>query len=301
MSSQINTSNPTAGTATTASVRENFTFCNEEITQLQRSTIDIQDTGAGETIGYSVAFPNAPTFTLADGVRITIRIIAANTTTAPVLTVSPVAIPVGFRKSDGSTLDIGDLAAGGIYDLIYNSTLDGGKWIVLNLDILTSQDRILTAVLGGIYPVDSLLTTTKVGDPGDADYFFSGIEFGTWAAYAEGKVLVGIDSTNTSFDTIGETGGVEEFTLSNNQMHHNHQWHGDPGTGEYRIQLKDAGNDGDGRGSFNSAGAADEFSSSSTLYGNYYTNINRTAVSGARIPITNVQPYIVTYIWKRTA
>ena len=296
MSSQINTSNPTAGTATTASVRENFTFCNEEITQLQRSTIDIQDTNAGETVAYNVTFPNAPTFALADGVRITIRIIEANTTTAPVLIVNPIAIPVGIRKTDGSTLDIGDLAAGGIYDLIYNLTLD--KWVVLNLDILTSQDRILTAVLGGIYPVDSLLTTTRVGNPGDPDYFFSGITFGTWEAYAAGRVLVGIDSTDSSFNTIGETGGIDSFTLSNGQMHHNHQWHDDPGTGAHRIKLDD---DGDGRGSFTSAGAEDDFTSSSTLYGNYYTNINRTAVSGSRSAVNNLQPYIVTYIWKRTA
>ena len=300
MSSQINTSNPTAGTATTASVRENFTFCNEEITQLQRSTIDIQDTNAGETVAYNVTFPNAPTFALADGVRITIRIIEANTTTAPVLIVNPVAIPVGFRKSDGSTLDIGDLAAGGIYDLIYNSALDGGKWIVLNLDILTSQDRILTAVLGGIYPVDSLLTTTKTGNPGDADYFFSGITFGTWAAYAAGRVLVGIDSTNTSFDTIGETGGIEEFTLSNNNMHHNHQWNASHGGGSQRIQLNNVGS-GSGRGSFNSAGSDDNYENAATMSGNYYTNINRTSVSGARTAVNNLQPYIVTYIWKRTA
>ncbi|MDB4522775.1 hypothetical protein N9074_01350 [Akkermansiaceae bacterium] len=296
MSSQINTSNPTAGTATTASVRENFTFCNEEITQLQRSTIDIQDTGAGQTIGYSVAFPNAPTFTLADGVRITIRIIEANTTTAPVLTVTPVPIPVGFRKSDGSTLDIGDLAAGGIYDLIYNLTLD--KWIVLNLDILTSQDRILTTVLGGIYPVDSLLTTTRVGNPGDPDYFFSGITFGTWAPYAEGRVLVGIDSTDSSFDTIGETGGTKEVTLNNNQIHHNHQWHASHGGGSHRIELNGAT---PGRGSYNSVGSDDNFENAATLSGNYYTNINRTAVSEARTAVNNLQPYIVTYIWKRTA
>ena len=294
MSSQINTSNPTAGTATTASVRENFTFCNEEITQLQRSTIDIQDTNAGETVAYNVTFPNAPTFALADGVRITIRIIEANTTTAPVLIVNPVAIPVGFRKSDGSTLDIGDLAAGGIYDLIYNSTLQA--WIVLNLDILTSQDRILTTVLGGIYPVDSLLTTTKTGNPGDADYFFSGITFGTWEAYAAGRVLVGIDSTDTSFDTIGETGGEKNVTLSNNNMHHNHQWHASHGSGGDRLELNGAS---PGRGSFNSAGSDINFPSDANLNGNYYTNINRTAVSGERTSVNNLQPYIVTYIWKR--
>ena len=298
MSSQINTSNPTAGTATTASVRENFTFCNEEITQLQRSTIDIQDTNAGETVAYNVTFPNAPTFALADGVRITIRIIEANTTTAPVLIVNPISIPVGIRKTDGSTLDIGDLAAGGIYDFIYNLTLEA--WVVLNLDILTSQDRILTAVLGGIYPVNGLLTTTKVGDPGDADYFFSGITFGTWAAYAAGRVLVGIDSTDSSFNTIGETGGEKNVTLSNNNMHHNHQWNASHGGGSQRIQLNNVGS-GSGRGSFNSAGSDDNYENAATMSGNYYTNINRTSVSGARTAVNNLQPYIVTYIWKRTA
>jgi len=144
-----------------------------------------------------------------------------------------------------------------------------------------------------------LLTTTKTGNPGDADYFFSGITFGTWAPYAEGRVLVGIDSTDSRFNTIGETGGIDSFTLSNGQMHHNHQWHSSTaGSSNDRIALTAREDDS---GSFNSAGAPIGFPDAASLSTNYYTNINRTAVTGSRSAVNNVQPYIVTYIWKRTA
>ena len=36
---------------------------------------------------------------------------------------------------------------------------------------------------------------------------------GTWAAFGAGRVLVGIDSTQTEFDTIGKTGGEKTHTL----------------------------------------------------------------------------------------
>ena len=299
MTSAIVRTNPTSGTATTSSVRDNFGSAADEINVLQRSSTDLKPTTGGGASPYSVNFGSSPTFSLVDGARISVRINATNTS-SPNIIVSPGITPISIVKSDGSALLAGDLVKDSIYDLMYNA-IASPRWVALNVSTRIVETDLLTTVLGGIYPVDGLLTTTKVGDPGTADYFFSGITFGTWAAYAEGRVLVGIDSDNTSFDTIGKTGGIEEFTLSNNQMHHNHQWHGDPGNGEYRIQLKDAGDAGDGRGSFASTGVDNKFTSSSTLYSNYYTNINRTAVSNTRTPITNLQPYIVTYIWKRTA
>ena len=36
--------------------------------------------------------------------------------------------------------------------------------------------------------------------------------FGTWEAFGAGKVLIGLDSTDTEFDTVGETGGVKDIT-----------------------------------------------------------------------------------------
>lgn len=40
----------------------------------------------------------------------------------------------------------------------------------------------------------------------------------TWERIANGKVLVGIDSTDTDFNTIGKTGGEKEHTLTIDEM-----------------------------------------------------------------------------------
>ena len=296
MTSAIVRSNPTSGTATTSSVRDNFGFAADEINVLQRSSTELKLTTGGGSSPYSVNFGSSPTFSLVDGARISVRINATNTS-SPNIIVSPGISPVGIVKSDGSALIAGDLVADSIYDLMYNDTTE--RWVALNVTAGLIESDLLTTVLGGIYPVDGLLTTTKVGDPGTADYFFNGITFGTWEAYAEGRVLVGIDSTDSSFDTIGETGGIDSFTLSNSQMHHNHQWHDNAsGSNDHRIELTDKNASSN---SFNSAGAPVEFPNASSLSSNYYTNINRTAVTGSRSAVNNLQPYIVTYIWKRTA
>ena len=38
--------------------------------------------------------------------------------------------------------------------------------------------------------------------------------FGTWTRYGEGRVLVSQTSSDSQFDTLGETGGSKTHTLS---------------------------------------------------------------------------------------
>lgn len=190
MTSAIVRTNPTAGTATTSSVRDNFGFAADEINVLQRSSTELKSTTSGP-IAYAVNFGSSPLFSLVDGARISVRINVTNTA-SPLITVSPGISPIGIVKSDGSALVAGDLVANSIYDLMYNATTS--KWVALNVDVITSQDALLTTILGGLYPVGGLLTTTNSANPGDADYFFSGITFGTWEAYAQGRTIVGIDT-----------------------------------------------------------------------------------------------------------
>jgi len=190
MTSAIVRTNPTAGTATTSSVRDNFGFAADEINVLQRSSTELKSTTSGP-IAYAVNFGSSPVFSLVDGARISVKINVTNTA-SPLITVSPGISPVGIVKSDGSALVAGDLVADSIYDLMYNATTS--KWVALNVDVITSQDALLTTILGGLYPVGGLLTTTNSANPGDEDYFFSGITFGTWEAYAQGRTIVGIDT-----------------------------------------------------------------------------------------------------------
>ena len=209
MTSAIVRTNPTAGTATTSSVRDNFGFAADEINVLQRSSTELKPTTNGGSNPYNVDFGSSPTFSFVNGARISVRINATNTASANII-VAPGVSPIPIVKTDNSSLLAGDLVADSIYDLIYNanSSLGYPVWIALNVDVITSQDALLTTMLGGLYPVGSLLTTTLATDPGTADYFFSGITFGTWEAYAQGRTIVGIDTGTTINSAISASNVV---------------------------------------------------------------------------------------------
>lgn len=89
----------------------------------------------------------------------------------------------------------------------------------------------------------------------------------TWERTCVGRVPVGIDSNDSDFDTIGETGGSKEL------QRHNH------------FMNKSAGS-----GTESAWGFPAEYNSN---MGDLYTNEAGTGDSG------NLQPYQVFAIWKR--
>lgn len=193
MTSAIVRTNPTSGSATTSSVRDNFGASADEINRLLRATTDkAVATGIDDK---SVSFGNIPTFALIDGIRILIEIEAGGTTTVanPSLIVNGGSSKL-IRSFDGTSLIAGDLVEGGYYELVYDSEEDlnpvgAGIWKVLSPTPVTNT---LSLILQGVYPVGSVLTTTRSDNPGDLDYFYAGTTFGTWEAYAEGRVIAGI-------------------------------------------------------------------------------------------------------------
>ena len=128
MTSQIVRTNPTAGTATTSSVRNNFGFAADEINRLLRANTDkVVATGTNSVVAN---FSNVPTFVLADGVRVLIEIDNTTTSATPTLNVNS-SNAKSIKKYDGSSLAIGDLVAGGYYEFVYDSGED--EWKVLNV------------------------------------------------------------------------------------------------------------------------------------------------------------------------
>ena len=128
MTSAIIRTNPTAGTATTSSVRDNFGAAADEINQLLRANTDkVLATG---TNSIAANFSNVPTFVLDDGVRVLIEIANTTTSATPTLNVNS-SNAKSIKKSDGSSLAIGDLVAGGYYEFVYDSGED--EWKVLNV------------------------------------------------------------------------------------------------------------------------------------------------------------------------
>lgn len=66
--------------------------------------------------------------------------------------------------------------------------------------------KYLLAVRETSWPIGSIFITVSASDP---SYLLG---FGTWAAFGAGRVLVGVDSGDTDFDTIEETGGAKTAT-----------------------------------------------------------------------------------------
>jgi len=124
-----------------------------------------------------------------------------------------------------------------------------------------------------IYPVGSIYFNMAVStNPGTL------LGFGTWAAYAEGRVLVGFQSSGT-FDALDESLGAETHTLSTAELPaHTHTY--DKTTGI-----------GGGSGVNVGGGSSDAFSYGSTASGS----------TGGATAHSNLQPSKTLYIWKRTA
>jgi hypothetical protein len=130
-------------------------------------------------------------------------------------------------------------------------------------------------IIDAIYPVGSLYTTTISTSPAAA-------LGGTWDAFGEGKVLVGKAGSGT-FDTAGATGGREDSVLPEHT-------HGTNIRNEYNSVHVDS------TGSSYSTGNSND----GVTGGNGYTALTDEA-GVALTGNENLQPYVVVYMWKRTA
>ena len=127
-----------------------------------------------------------------------------------------------------------------------------------------------TNVLEKVYPVGSVYINASVStNPATL------LGFGTWTAFGAGRVLVGLDSTDTDFDSAEETGGAKTHTLTTSEIpSHTHT-------------LDTSDNPG-GTGAIEVAGGSP-------------TSTQTTQSTGGGQAHNNLQPYIVVYMWKRTA
>ena len=128
----------------------------------------------------------------------------------------------------------------------------------------------VSKVFGTLYPVGSIyINATVATNPGTL------LGFGTWAAFGTGRVVVGVDSGDSDFNTVIETGGSKTVAHTHTGPSHRHA---------LTTYLSGA------------AGGA-----VSVLGGGaVYTGYQGTGNTGSKSPSV-VQPYITAYMWKRTA
>lgn len=155
---------------------------------------------------------------------------------------------------------------------------------------INTASTTLTTAIQALFPVGSIYTNASVStNPAIL------LGFGTWEAFGSGKVLVGVDSGDTSFDTLGETGGSKD-AINVSHTHTATSVVTDPG----HSHTFTSGADG-------FVGSASH--TATNIYSNKSTTSSTTGISVATSLSTdgsdgtnaNLQPYITVYMWKRTA
>ena len=152
----------------------------------------------------------------------------------------------------------------------------------------TDADYEVDEIVNTVYPVGSIYLSVNGTNPGSLPSFTGT----TWVAYGEGRTLIGVGSVTDSqptpetqaFSTVETTGGELKHTLTKAEIPpHKHKYydHRYDGTTDHGLQYRDT-----------------------YAYTSYHNFIDTSA--GAHDGLlghshNNLQPYIVTYMWKRTA
>ena len=129
-----------------------------------------------------------------------------------------------------------------------------------------------TSVFDMIYPIGSIYISTSSTNP-------SSLFGGTWEPFAQGRTLIGVDTTDTDFDTVENIGGEKQHTLTINEMpSHNHG-----------QSLNDGGT--------LSGVAGYDWKVTDTT--RIYYGDDLAQYTGGNQAHNNLQPYITVYMWRR--
>ena len=140
-----------------------------------------------------------------------------------------------------------------------------------------SGDGTWKALISIFYPVGSIYMSATLATAADVGAALGG----TWVAWGAGRVPVGVDASDTDFDTAEETGGEKTHQLTVAEMpKHTHP--------VYTVSTESSGNQQDG------------LRSTGRWYGNS-TGSPNVANAGGDGAHNNLQPYITCYMYKRTA
>lgn len=155
----------------------------------------------------------------------------------------------------------------------------------------TQLNDDVTMLMGAFTSVTDLtkrlfLLMHRVGDIifSTSDENPSTIYGGTWVAWGKGQVPVGVDTSDSDFNTVEKTGGEKEHTLTVDETpSHKHDIYG--GNTTTTNILTSSNNNG----------------WITLLGGMDYKNDGTMTTVGNDEPHNNLQPYITCYMWKRTA
>lgn len=193
---------------------------------------------------------------------------------------------------------------------------------IVNPNALTSLTAILANIMNVIYPVGTIYTSTTLSTAAQVAAKFGG----TWEAYGQGRVLVGagqatVNGVTRTF-TAGATGGYYLINLTAAQLAPHYHGRGTQNiTGKWSASESGAFHDKDARGE----GAvyltgeqwykgADDSADKSPVFGfdasrswvgrsdgGYVSQDTNDWTACSSAGHENTQPYVVVYMYRRTA
>ncbi|MCW6662782.1 DUF859 family phage minor structural protein [Aerococcaceae bacterium NML190073] len=253
----------------------------------------------------NTSFSSGTAFTFGSGgisiensydVRLTVT--DAFTSVSVVDTVSTAAVLMDF-KAGGKGIAIGKVSE---YDKTFEVSED---WNVRVYGKLLSE--YITSLTNAIYPVGSIYMSVKNTNP--STYFG-----GTWVAWGSGRVPVGINTADSNFSTVEKTGGASTITLTTSQMPaHTHSFTGSSATTSsagahthnLNLQKTTWSGSSSSRVVVDATSGYTELTNKATASAGAHTHTvtakGTNANTGGGDSHSNLQPYIVCYMWKRTA
>ena len=145
----------------------------------------------------------------------------------------------------------------------------------------------IATIGAALYPVGSIYTQAAVStNPATL------LGFGTWTAFGAGRVMIGVDSGDASFDTLGETGG-SKTSAHTHAMSRTNAYAEITGIGN-SIYMYRSGHNFTSNHFQNYSGTAANQTDSPT----FAAGVEGATESNAP---SVLQPYITVYMWRRTA
>lgn len=206
-----------------------------------------------------------------------------------------------FTRKNGQTINAGSLGTG-----VVGMHIDEAKHMIFNLrngQTIDAGSIEVTTPLES-WPVGSIYIGVTTANPSTL------LGGGTWEAFAKGKMLVGVDPADTSFDAVEETGGAKTKTIAAanlpphshtiahvHDVSHSHASRSSPGPAPSAGGTTTAFTRADG----------DNIISGGGMIASYDGNTGAASTPnsgngpGTSSALNVMNPYITVYMWKRTA